>query len=190
MENKLITSLEGLNAIICGSTSGIGLSTAKEFANSGINVTLFARNEEKLKSVITQLDNSDKQKHRYLVADFNNPINVEKIIHSHLKEGYKYHILINNSGGPKGGNIIDANKSEFIETFNRHLISNHILVQSLFGGMKEVNYGRIINIISTSVKEPIMGLGVSNTIRGAVSVKFPKLFSQTKMFRNRIFVNF
>ena len=77
--------------------------------------------------------------------------------------------MINNSGGPKGGPILNANISEFIEGFERHLICNHILAKTLIKGMKDFNYGRIINIISTSVKEPIQGLGVSNTIRGAVA---------------------
>ena len=169
MENKLTTSLIGLNALVCGSTSGIGLSTAKEFAESGASVTLFARNEEKLKNTLLLLANSDDQKHQYLIGDFNNPESLKEIMEFHVSSGNKYHVLINNSGGPRGGPIIDADTSEFIETFNRHLICNHILTQTLLEGMKLLNYGRIINIISTSVKEPIQGLGVSNTIRGAVA---------------------
>ena len=169
MENKLTTSLIGLNALVCGSTSGIGLSTAKEFAESGASVTVFARNEEKLKNTLSLLANSDDQKHQYLIGDFNNPESIKEIMELHVSSGNKYHVLINNSGGPKGGPIIDADGSEFVETFNRHLICNHVLAQVLLEGMKSFNYGRIINIISTSVKEPIQGLGVSNTIRGAVA---------------------
>ena len=169
MESKLTTSLEGLNALVCGSTSGIGNSTAQEFATSGANVTLFARNEEKLKNTFSSLQYSEDQKHQYLVGDFNNPKNIQEIVESHISTSNKYHILINNSGGPKSGHIVDADISEFIEGFKRHLICNHILTQTLLPGMKENNYGRIINIISTSVKQPIQGLGVSNTIRGAVA---------------------
>ena len=169
MANKLSTSLIGLNALVCGSTSGIGQSTAQEFAISGANVTLFARNKEKLSSSIALLQNSDKQEHKYLVGDFNSPDNIQEIIEAHILSGNKYHILINNSGGPNGGPIVDAHTSEFIEGFNRHLICNHILAQALLPGMKDHHYGRIINIISTSVKQPIQGLGVSNTIRGAVA---------------------
>ena len=169
MENNLTTSLSGLNALVCGSTSGIGLSTAQEFAESGASVTLFARNEEKLKDTLSSLQNSDSQKHQYLVGDFNSFSTIQEIVESHISSGNKYHILINNSGGPKGGPIVDADASEFIKGFNRHLACNHILSQALLPGMKDFNYGRIINIISTSVKEPIPGLGVSNTIRGAVA---------------------
>ena len=169
MVNDLTTSLTGLNALVCGSTSGIGQSTALEFASSGATVTLFARNEEKLQNTHSLLQNSNKQKHQYLIGDFNNPKNIQEIVKSHISSGNKYHILINNTGGPKGGPIVDADTSEFIEGFNRHLICNHILTKALLYGMKDFNYGRIINIISTSVKEPIQGLGVSNTIRGAVA---------------------
>ena len=169
MENNLTTSLSGLNALVCGSTSGIGLSTAQEFAESGASVTLFARNEEKLKNTLSSLQNSDNQKHQYLVGDFNTFSTIQEIVEAHIFSGSKYHILINNSGGPKSGSIVDADASEFIKGFNRHLVCNHILSQALLPGMKDFNYGRIINIISTSIKEPIPGLGVSNTIRGAVA---------------------
>ena len=169
MENKLTTSLSGLSALICGSTSGIGKAAAQELTTSGATVTLFARNEKKLHTTLKSLDNSDGRTHQYLVGDFNNPNNIQEILKSHITSGNKYHILINNSGGPKGGPIVDAEISEFMEGFNRHVICNHILAQILLPGMKDYNYGRIINIISTSVKEPIQGLGVSNTIRGAVA---------------------
>jgi len=169
MANKFTTSLNGFNALVCGSTSGIGLSTAQEFAISGASVTLFARNEEKLQNTLSLLKNIDDQNHQYIVGDFNYPDNINKIVTAHIASGNKYHILINNSGGPKGGPIVEAETSEFIDGFNRHLICNHMLAQALLPGMKNLNYGRIINIISTSVKEPITGLGVSNTIRGAVA---------------------
>ena len=148
MVNKLTTSLSGLNALICGSTSGIGQCTAQEFAELGACVTLFARNEEKLKNTLLSLQSSYDQKHKYLVGDFNNPDNIQKLVKSHIVSSNKYHILINNSGGPKGGPIVDAKISEFIEGFNRHIICNHILAQALLPGMQDFHYGRIINIIS------------------------------------------
>ena len=169
MENNQLISLEGLNALICGSTSGMGRAAAHEFASSGASVTLFARNEKKLKETLASLDNSLKQNHTYIIGDFNEPDHIKKIIHEHINDKNIYHILINNSGGPKGGPISDADTSEFIESFNRHLICNHVITQALLEGMRSFNYGRIINIISTSVKQPIEGLGVSNTIRGAVA---------------------
>jgi len=169
MENNLTSSLKGFNALVCGSTSGIGQATAIEFSNLGANVTLFARNEEKLKETLGQLDNFGNQSHQYLVGDFNKSDAIKKTIENHMNDGNQYHILINNSGGPKGGAIAEASPEEFVIGFNRHLICNHILFQALHSGMKNFNYGRVINIISTSVKQPIPGLGVSNTIRGAVA---------------------
>jgi len=169
MENNLTTSLKGLNALICGATSGIGKAVAIEFSNLNANVTLFARNEDKLKDTLAALTCNENQSHRYLVGDFDNTDEIKLIIKNHIKNGSQYHILINNSGGPQGGPIANANPEEFVIGFNRHLICNHILFQALYSGMKKVNYGRIINIVSTSVKQPIPGLGVSNTIRGAVA---------------------
>jgi len=169
MENNLTSSLNELNALICGGTSGIGKATAIEFSNVGANVTLFARNEDKLKQTLSLLSNNGNQNHQLLVGDFDDSDEIKKTIESHIGTGNQYHILINNSGGPKGGPIAKANPEEFVVGFSRHLICNHIIFQELHLGMKQFNYGRVINIISTSVKQPILGLGVSNTIRGAVA---------------------
>ncbi|MCT8338590.1 SDR family oxidoreductase [Flavobacteriaceae bacterium TK19130] len=156
------------NAMVCGSTAGIGKATAKQLAQLGATVTLVARNEEKLKETLIELDHKEGQKHNYYVADFSNPEEV-KAVAKKAAENKTFHILINNTGGPKGGPIFDAETDEFTNAFSQHLVCNQILVQALVPGMKEADYGRIINIISTSVKQPIDGLGVSNTIRGAVA---------------------
>lgn len=169
MENNLTSSLKGFNALVCGSTSGIGQATAIEFSNLGANVTLFARNEKKLKSTIAKLKIDGDQSHQYLMGNFDDNASIKTIITNHIQSGNQYHILINNSGGPNGGPITQADADEFVNGFNRHLICNHILFQALHAGMKAEKYGRVINIISTSVKQPIPGLGVSNTIRGAVA---------------------
>lgn len=157
------------HAVVCGSTQGIGLESAKLMAQRGAKITMVARNEEKLKAVLSQLDSSNGQNHDYLVADFSNPDQLKSVITSYVNAGNKPHILVNNTGGPKGGLIINADTSEFIATFTQHLICNHIMVQALVPGMKENGEGKIINVISTSVKQPLNGLGVSNTIRGAVA---------------------
>ncbi len=157
--------LENKNALVCGSTQGIGKATAMLLAQEGANVTLLARNEEKLKAVLSELPNN-KQRHTYLVADFSNPKALKDSVQA---SSIHYHILINNTGGPAGGAIFDAQIDEFEKAFTQHLKCNHILTQLLVPFMKKEGYGRIINIISTSVKQPLDGLGVSNTIRGAVA---------------------
>lgn len=160
--------LHNKTAVVCGSTQGIGKASAMELAFMGANVILVARNEEKLKVVLTELDQSQGQKHGYIVADFSQPESVKNAIQNWVNNGNKAHILVNNTGGPKGGPIIDAAIDEFFTAFSQHLICNHLLVQALVPGMKELGEGRIINVISTSVKQPLNNLGVSNTIRGAV----------------------
>jgi len=158
--------LTGKHAVVCGSTQGIGKCVALELANLGASVTLVARNEEKLQGVLKELKPNNQ--HGYLVADFTKPTQLEQKIKDWASKNTA-HILLNNTGGPKGGPIRDAKVSEFQSAFTQHLICNHIMVQALYPGMKEAGYGRIVNIISTSVKQPLDGLGVSNTVRGAVA---------------------
>jgi 3-oxoacyl-[acyl-carrier protein] reductase len=161
-------SLEGKHAVICGSTQGIGLAIAEELALLGANCTLIARNEEALRSAVHNLDIALRQQHGYLVADFSKPDEVKAAIEKHVSKNI-VHILINNSGGPAAGPVIEATEEAFLNTFNQHLICNHILTKAVVPSMKKEGYGRIINVISTSVKIPLKNLGVSNTIRGAVA---------------------
>ncbi|MDZ4712011.1 MAG: SDR family oxidoreductase [bacterium] len=156
-------------AVVCGSTQGIGKAAAIQLASSGADVILIARNEESLRKVLRELPASKIQNHNFIVADFSDPETLKKKLHNFVSENPPVHILVNNTGGPKGGEAIAADTSEFIQAFSNHLICNQILVQAFAEGMKKEGYGRIINIISTSVKQPLKGLGVSNTIRGAVA---------------------
>jgi 3-oxoacyl-[acyl-carrier protein] reductase len=163
---KMKLNLEHKNALVCGSTQGIGKATAIALASEGVIVTLLARNESKLKEVIKQLPNA--QNHDYIVADFMNPEVLKSNVENYILQNHGFHILVNNTGGPRSGPIIDASLKAFEDAFTQHLKCNHVLAQLTVPFMKENSYGRIINIISTSVKEPIEGLGVSNTIRNAV----------------------
>lgn len=160
--------LNGKTALVSGSTQGIGKAVALKLAEMGAKVVLLARNEEKLKAVLDELSTENQQNHAYLVADFANPSELKQKVDAFLSNGNRIDILVNNTGGPKAGLAIDADISEFLAAFNQHLICNHILVQAVVPGMKQLGGGRIINVISTSVKQPLPGLGVSNTIRGAV----------------------
>jgi 3-oxoacyl-[acyl-carrier protein] reductase len=163
-------NLKGRNAVVCGSTQGLGFASAQELALLGANVCLFARNEEKLKRAADLLDTSSGQVHHFIVADFSFPDQVKNAFDKFLQTfNQPIHILVNNSGGPKGGPALTAPAEEFLQAFNSHLIVNQYLVQAVVPLMKAEKWGRIINIISTSVKQPIPDLGVSNTIRGAVA---------------------
>jgi len=161
-------NLKGKTAIVCGSTQGIGKATAIELALLGADVVLFARNEKKLQQVLKELDSGKGQNHKYLVSDFSDTELVRSTIQT-FAEQTTVHILVNNSGGPPGGPIIDAEDHAFLSAFQQHLINNHNILKALVPGMRSAGYGRVINIISTSVKQPLTGLGVSNTIRGAVA---------------------
>ena len=160
--------LNGKTALVCGSTQGLGYASAKELALLGANVILMARNEEKLVEAVASLSKTAQQKHSFLVADFTDTTKVKFVINDFIKSN-TIHILVNNTAGPAGGPALTATTDQFLQAFNAHLINNHNLTQAVVPGMKAAGFGRIINIISTSVKIPLQGLGVSNTIRGAVA---------------------
>lgn len=161
--------LKNKRALVCGSTQGIGKAVALELANMGANVTLLARNEEALKKTKAELNTDKGQQHSYLVADFTKPDEVKEMVSNFVQRHGAVNILINNTGGPPSGPIAAAKIDEFLSAFNNHLVCNHILAQACMEGMKNSGYGRIVNIISTSVKQPLPNLGVSNTIRAAVA---------------------
>lgn len=162
-------SLAGKKAIVCGSTQGIGWAIANEFASSGAEVVLVARNEDSLKSAVAKLNKSAGQNHGYVVADFTNIKGLAEGVSAKVREMGQVHILVNNTGGPPAGPAHTAPLTEYLSAFNNHLVANQTLAMAVVDKMKAQNYGRIINIISTSVKQPLNNLGVSNTIRGAVA---------------------
>jgi 3-oxoacyl-[acyl-carrier protein] reductase len=175
-------NLKNKRAIVCGSTQGIGKAVAIELANLGANITLIARSEDSLKATKQELNTEFGQLHSYLCADFSKPNELKQIVEAYLKRQPLVHILINNTGGPSSGPIHLAQTEEFLSAFNNHLICNHLLMQACLDGMKNANYGRIINIISTSVKQPLENLGVSNTIRAAVANWSKTLASEVAKF--------
>ncbi len=162
-------NLENKNALVCGSSQGMGKAIAIQLAEMGANVTLFARNLETLNQVKTELTNNGSQEHFAICADFSKPEEVARALDEHLTVIPEFQILINNTGGPAPGPANTADASDFLAAFNQHLINNHQIAQKLLKGMKAHGYGRIINVISTSVKQPLPNLGVSNTVRGAVA---------------------
>ncbi|MDQ3373659.1 MAG: SDR family oxidoreductase [Acidobacteriota bacterium] len=163
-------NLTDKKAFVCGSTQGIGRAAAIKLADLGASVILLARNEYSLKQVKNELNTSQNQRHDFIVVDFSKPEELKNKVAEYLQNNNQpVQILINNTGGPPAGKAIDAQLHEFINAFQNHLLCNQILVQSLVEQMKAERYGRIVNVISTSVKQPIPNLGVSNTIRGAVA---------------------
>ena len=161
-------SLKGKYALVCGASQGMGLAIAQQLATQGATVVVMARNEVSLQQAVDSLPTTDNQKHQYLVADFGHPDQVLSAINDFVSNN-QIHILVNNTGGPAPGLAVDAQPQDFTAAFNQHLICNQILAQAVIPGMQASGYGRILNVISTSVKQPLPNLGVSNTIRGAVA---------------------
>ncbi len=160
--------LTGRRAVVCGSTQGIGLACAQEMALLGAEVTLLARDRARLEAVQSELPTPKGQRHRVAVADFAHDSSVRAAAETLTQNGGA-HILLHNTGGPAPGLAIDADPEDFVRAFRMHIVAGQLLAKALVPSMKQAKYGRIINIISTSVRQPIPGLGVSNTIRGAVA---------------------
>lgn len=155
--------------MVCGSSQGIGLAAAVELARLGADTTLLARNAAALAEAVKTLPVSGDQRHGCLVADFSRPEEVEQVVAGWVGEGNEATILVNNTGGPPAGPAFSAAVDDYLAAFRNHLVVNQILVQRLVPAMQRAGWGRIVNVISTSVKQPLKGLGVSNTVRGAVA---------------------
>ncbi len=165
----MTASLLGKRAVVCGSTQGIGRACAQALASDGASVLLIARHAEALEKTREALPAEHGQSHETLLADFSNWQNVRDAALTYSEANPPVHILINNTGGPPAGPVAEASHDELTSAFNQHVLCNQSLVQAFAPGMAAEKYGRIINVISTSVIAPIKGLGVSNTIRGAVA---------------------
>lgn len=164
-----MTPLSGKRAVVCGASRGIGRASASELARLGAGVTAVARSEAALQELVASLDVSGGQSHGVLVVDFADRPGLSAAIQHHVSSDGPVHVLVNNTGGPPPGTIADADEDALLQAFSNHLLCNQIMTRAVVPGMKTAGFGRIINIISTSVIAPIRGLGVSNTIRGAVA---------------------
>ncbi len=158
-------NLKGKLALVCGASEGIGKAVAVEFADLGCKVFLFARNKEKLEGVFITLRGEG---HSYVQCDLSEKKQLENAIIKIKIDCGNPDIIINNSGGPAPGSLTEANIREFNKAFNSHLYAFHDLLQAFKDSMIEKKWGRIINIISISLKQPVDNLGTSNTLRGAV----------------------
>jgi 3-oxoacyl-[acyl-carrier protein] reductase len=159
--------LTGRRALVGGASRGIGAATAEVLAACGASVVLLARDRERLQATAQTLPTQPGQTHTCVAVDYSDPVAVGEAIAEHIDPGVD--ILVHNTGGPPAGQVSTAAQDALQRAFEQHLLAGHTLLQAVLPGMRERGYGRIINIISTSVKEPIPGLGVSNTIRGAVA---------------------
>jgi 3-oxoacyl-[acyl-carrier protein] reductase len=161
--------LDGKRALVCGASQGIGKACALQLARIGADVTVVARSESALQDAVSELNSAKKGAHAWLAADFDRPAELRDKVTAHIQQAGPILVLVNNSGGPPHGALVDAVPEQFIRAITNHIICNQLLVQTVLPGMRAARFGRIVNIISTSVIVPIKGLGVSNTTRGAVA---------------------
>lgn len=162
-------SLNGKRALVCGASQGIGRAAAQELARNGASVILLARNPETLQDALASLSVHAGQSHHAIAVDMTDEVALLTHVHNHVDGHGAIHILVNNTAGPAGGPLVESDVGSLRQAFANHVLVAHQLTKLLVPGMTKAGYGRVINIISTSVKMPIEGLGVSNTIRGAMA---------------------
>lgn len=163
-----MASLAGRRALVCGASAGIGRAAALALAARGASILALARREDRLQSLIPELLAAGAPQALAVVADLDDRPALARTVEAALAGG-EVHILVNNTGGPAAGPLLGATESALEAAFSRHVLSAHLLVRLVLPGMRAAGYGRIVNVLSTSVREPIPNLGVSNTIRGAVA---------------------
>ncbi|HBS28841.1 MAG TPA: short-chain dehydrogenase [Phycisphaerales bacterium] len=163
------TDLSSRQALVCGGSAGIGLACAIELAALGASVTLVARRAEALSQCARELPTPAGQRHDWLALDLSDPGSARAGVESRVRAGARYHILVNNTGGPPEGTALQNSAEEYAGAFRAHLLTPQALVHALVPGMREAGYGRIVNVLSTSVKAPIPTLAISNTIRAGVA---------------------
>jgi 3-oxoacyl-[acyl-carrier protein] reductase len=169
MQSAPAHELAGRHAFVCGATQGIGKATAIAMAAAGATVTVCGRNDQGLIRALEALPTPLGQKHWSVEVDFASSREVALAASTHLRSAGPVHVLVNNTGGPPAGSAIEARTEDFVRAFEMHVLSAQALVQAFAPGMREAGYGRVINVVSTSVVTPIRGLGVSNTVRAAVA---------------------
>ena len=161
--------LSGKRALVTGASQGLGAACARQLAAQGAEVILLARNADKLTAVMTELAVEHGQQHSFLVADASQPADMALEVSEHLAASGGVQIWVNNTGGPAPGPANSATADAYAAAFNQHLVSSQQLLQVVLPGMRAAGYGRILNVLSTSVKQPIANLGVSNSIRAAMA---------------------
>jgi 3-oxoacyl-[acyl-carrier protein] reductase len=161
-------SLTGKRAVVGGGSQGIGLAAAVELAALGAEIVLLARTEATLNQSVAVLPTPHNQHHTAVAVDMANT-NALSVRIAEVVTAGPVHLLVNNTGGPPSGPLTEATPEAFLAAYQQHLLANHVLLQAMLPGMKESGFGRVVNVISTSVKQPLHGLGVSNTTRAAVA---------------------
>jgi 3-oxoacyl-[acyl-carrier protein] reductase len=163
------SGLEERHALVCGASSGIGRATAVALAEHGARLTILARSRKKLEDLRPQLVDAGAPQVQVLAADLGDPVSLHAQLQPWLEHHGPVHILVHNTGGPPAGRLLEAETTALLDAFRQHVLSAHTLVRCLLPGMQQAGYGRIVNVLSTSVREPIDLLGVSNTIRAAMA---------------------
>ncbi len=160
--------LRGRRALVCGASSGLGAATARCLARAGCEVSVLARRASKLEALCAELVEGGAPAAHGVEADMDQLLDFARSVQDHLQEIGGVHICVHNTGGPAAGPILEKTEEDLVEVFSRHQLTAHFLVRSLLPFMQQEGYGRFVQILSTSAREPIANLGLSNSIRAGM----------------------
>ncbi|MDX2146050.1 MAG: SDR family oxidoreductase [Planctomycetota bacterium] len=174
--------LSGRRALVCGGSQGIGKAAAHELAGFGAAVVVLARSRENAEKAAGSLPKPTEGVHQFIAADLSDPRAAADKVGGFIRAFGPIEIVVNNTGGPPPGATLDATPEQLIAAFNAQLVAAQLIASELLPGMKAARYGRIINVASTSVKQPIPGLAISNIVRAAVAAWAKSLSQEVAHF--------
>ncbi|MBM7645844.1 3-oxoacyl-[acyl-carrier protein] reductase [Scopulibacillus daqui] len=157
--------LKGKNALVMASSQGLGRAIAEQLVREGVNVMIASRDEEKLKKVSRELSAIGAGEAAYIKADVTRTEDINSAVQKAVDQFGGFDILVNNAGGPPSGSFLDTSDEDWHHAFTLNLLSYVRLIRQAIPVMEKRGGGRIINIASSSIKQPIPNLVLSNTFR-------------------------
>lgn len=180
--------LKGKSVVVTASSKGLGKATALEFAREGAHVLLSSRNEEELKKAASEIrEASGNDQVDYAVCDITKPEDIQAFIQKAVDWNGTVDVLINNAGGPPAGTFETFADEDWQKAFELNLLSFIRTIREVIPYMKKQNGGRIVNFASSSIKQSIDNLILSNTFRAGI-VGLAKSLSQ-ELAKDNILIN-
>ncbi len=179
--------IKGKVALVAASSKGIGKAIAFGLADEGVNLSIFSRSEDEIERTASEIRTRFPVDVLASAADVTNKGQIDRVIEDTVKRLGGIDILINNAGGPPFGFFEDFDSPDWQDALELNLLSGIYLAKKVVPPMKDRNWGRIVNITSIAVKQPIGGLILSNTSRAGL-IGFSKTLSN-ELAKHNILVN-
>ena len=179
--------LNGKIALVSASSRGIGKAVAKELAKEGCKIVICARNKDELNATKKEIETETNSEVVAVIADIRKQTDIENVVNAAVNTFGRIDILVNNSGGPPPGFFLELDDKAWYNAIDLLLMSTIRFTRLVLPGMQKRKWGRIINLTSFAVKQPVDNLTLSNSIRLAI-IGFAKTLSN-QVAKDNITVN-